>query len=165
MAKREKIILALMVLAVLYGGYEFFYAPFSNTGIERPAQKEARLDKFVTEVAVRLKEKDVSKTDKFIITRAKEAWAGDPFLRRELPVVSEVKQEHVEASTLNVNFTYSGYMEMGRQRMAVINGMEYAVGEALEPGGYIVNSISPSQVVIGVKETNQTIILPAAEMN
>jgi hypothetical protein len=165
MSKREKIILFAMVLAILYGGYKLFNTPFSDTGIESPRQKEARLDEFVTDIAVKLKEKDVSKTDKFIIARAKEAWAGDPFLKIGLPVASEVKQERVQASTPNMSFKYSGYMEMGRQRLAVINGMEYVVGDELEPGGYIVNSISASQVVIGIKNTNQNIILPADKMN
>jgi hypothetical protein len=143
MSKREKIILFAMVLAILYGGYKLFYTPYSDTGIESHKQK----------------------TDKFIIARAKEAWAGDPFLKIGLPVASEVKQERVQASTPNMSFKYSGYMEMGRQRLAVINGMEYVVGDELEPGGYIVNSISASQVVIGIKNTNQNIILPADKMN
>ena len=39
------------------------------------------------------------------------------------------------------------------------------VGEELDPGGYIIKSISPAQVVIGIKETNQTIILPVEEVN
>jgi len=165
MAKREKIILFLMVMTIMYGGYHFFFATSSNTGFESPKQKEERLDKFVTDVAVKLKKKDISKTDKYIIARAKNQWAGDPFLKVELPLKTEVKQEPEpeEVSVPEVHFNYSGYMEMGDQRLAVINGMEYMVGEELGPGGYIVNSISPDQVVIGVKETNQNIILPVED--
>lgn len=96
---------------------------------------------------------------------AKSEWAGNPFLRVALPVESQSKQERVAASALNVNFIYSGYMEMGDNRLAVINGMEYVVGEELDPGGYIVNSISPAQVVIGIEGTNQTIVLPVEEVN
>ena len=165
MSKREKIILILMVLAIMYGGYHFFLASSPTTGIEDPKKKEERLDKFVTEVAVKLKQKDISKTDKYIIARAKDNWASDPFLKGQLPLESEAKQERSETSTPAVNFTYSGYMEMGARRLAVINGIEYSVGEELEPGGYIVNSISPTKVVIGIKKTNQTIIIPVEEMN
>jgi hypothetical protein len=43
--------------------------------------------------------------------------------------------------------------------------MEYVVGEELDPEGYIVKSISPAQVVIGIKETDQTIILLVDEVN
>lgn len=166
MGKREKIILSLMVLSIfLYGIYHFSSIKPSDTGIKGPEKKEAKLNKFVADIAVKLKKKDISRTDKHIIAMAKSEWAGDPFLRVALPVESQPKQERVAASALNVNFIYSGYMEMGDNRLAVINGMEYVVGEKLDPGGYIVNSISPAQVVIGIEGTNQTIVLPVEEVN
>ncbi len=155
-----------MILSVLlYGTYYFSSAKPSDTGIERSEKKEEKLNKFVTDIAVRLKKKDISRADKHIIAMAKSEWAGDPFLRVELPLESQPKQERVEASVLNVNFIYSGYIEMGDIRLAVINGMEYVVGEELDPGGYIVKSISPAQVVIGIKETDQTIILLVDEVD
>jgi len=166
MAKREKIILSLMVLSIfLYGVYYYSALKPSDTGIERSEKKEEKLNKFVTDIAVKLRKKDISRTDKHIIAMAKSEWAGDPFLQVELPLESRPKQERVEASALNVNFIYSGYMAMGDNRLAVINGIEYVVGEELNPGGYIVNSISPARVVIGVKGTNQTIVLPVEEVN
>jgi len=164
MSKREKIIVLLMVLAILYGGYDFFLASKLKTSIESPEKKEELLDKFVTDVAVKLKKKDISKVDKYIIARAKDEWTKDPFVRIELPPESELKQERIEASALKMNFTYSGYMEMGDQKLAVIDGMEYMIGDELEPGGYIIKSISPTQVVIGIKDTNQTIVLAVEEM-
>ena len=165
MAKREKIILFLMVLSVLFYGVYYFSIKPSGTGIERPEKKEAKLNQFVSDIAVRLKKKDISRTDKYIISMAKKEWAGDPFLQAELLLDSQPEQERVEASALNVNFIYSGYLEMGDNRLAVINNMEYVVGEELDPGGYIVKSISPAQVVIGIKETDQTIILLMDEVN
>ena len=166
MAKREKIILSLMVLSVLlYGFYYFSSNKPADTGIERPEKKEAQLNRFVSDIAVRLKKQDISRIDKHIIAMAKSEWAGDPFLRVELPLESQPKQELVEAPALNVNFIYSGYVEMDNNRLAVINGMEYVVGEELNTEGFIVNSISPAQVVIGIEGTNQTIVLPVEEVN
>jgi len=164
MSKREKIIVLLMVLAILYGGYDFFLASKLKTSIESPEKKEELLDKFVTDVAVKLRKKDISKVDKYIIARAKDEWTKDPFVRIALPSESELKQERIEASALKVNFIYSGYMEMGDQKLAVIDGMEYMIGDKLEPGGYIIKSISPTQVVIGIKDTDQTIVLAVEEM-
>lgn len=164
MSKREKIIVLLMALAVLYGGYEFFWASKPKKGIKSPEKKEEVLDKFVTDVAVKLKKKDISDLDKHIIARAKDEWTRDPFVRIELPSESELKQERIEASALEMNLTYSGYMEMGDQKLAVINGMEYMVGDELEPGGYIVKSISSTQIEIGIKDTKQTIVLEVEEV-
>lgn len=166
MAKREKIILSLMVLSILaYGFYYFSSDKPADTGIERPEKKEAKLDKFVADIAVKLKKQDISRIDKHIIAMAKSEWAGDPFLRGELPLESQSRQKLVEAHALNVNFIYSGYVEMGDNRLAVINGMEYVVGEELNTGGFIVDSISPAQVVIGIEGTNQTIVLPVEEVH
>ena len=164
MSKREKIIVVLMALAVLYGGYEFFWASKPKSNIKSPENKEQLLDQFVTDVATKLKKKDISDVDKHIIARAKDEWSRDPFIRMELPSESELKKERVEASALKMNLTYSGYMEMGEQKLAVINGMEYMIGDELEPGGYIVTSISASQVVIGIKDTKQTIVIEVQEM-
>jgi len=164
MSKREKIIVLLMALAVLYGGYEFFLASKPKSDIKSPENKEELLDKFVTDVAVKLKRKDISGVDKYIIARAKDEWTRDPFVRIELPSESELKQERVEASAIEMNLTYSGYMEMGDQKLAVIGGMEYMVGDELEPGGYIIKSISATQVMIGIKDTNQTIVLEVEEV-
>ncbi|MBU0986869.1 MAG: hypothetical protein KKH68_06405, partial [Proteobacteria bacterium] len=74
-------------------------------------------------------------------------------------------QQSAEAVSQEVSFTYSGYMETGNQRLAIINGMEYTVGEELEPGGYTVNSISANQVVIGVVGTDKIIVVEAKETN
>jgi hypothetical protein len=46
------------------------------------------------------------------------------------------------------DFVYSGYLEVNQRRLAVINGMEYVVGEQLESGGYIVKSIDPEKVIL-----------------
>jgi hypothetical protein len=37
---------------------------------------------------------------------------------------------------------------MGDKKFAVINGLEYTTGDELVQGGFIVGSITPSQVVI-----------------
>ena len=154
-----------MIGAVLFGGYYFLWAPSSQTAVESPEKKGEVLNKFVTEVAAKLKKKDISKTDKYIIARATDEWARNPFLENELALKPMPGQQSAEAVSQEVSFTYSGYMETGNQRLAIINGMEYTVGEELEPGGYIVNSISATQVVIGVVGTAKTIIVEVKETN
>jgi len=36
---------------------------------------------------------------------------------------------------------YSGYVDSGRNKMAVINGLEYRIGEQLELEGYVLNRL------------------------
>ena len=55
-------------------------------------------------------------------------------------------------------------MQMGDKRFAIINGMEYAAGDQLEQGGYMVHSITPSQVIIvSTRDRKQRFIFPLEE--
>jgi len=153
-----------MIAAVLYGGYEFFGASSSKTVIESPEKKGKILSQFVTDVATKLKQKDISEADKYVIARANDNWANDPFLKTELVLRPKPGQDSKEEAGQEVIFKYSGYMEMGAQKLAIINGMEYSVGDELEPGGYTVKTISATQVVLGAHGTDQTLVIPVQEM-
>jgi hypothetical protein len=51
-------------------------------------------------------------------------------------------------STPDLDISYTGFMQMGDIKFAIINGVEYATGDRLEQGDYILRSITPSRVVI-----------------
>ncbi|MGD8881179.1 MAG: general secretion pathway protein GspB, partial [Desulfobacterales bacterium] len=48
----------------------------------------------------------------------------------------------------DLEVSYTGFMQMGDKKLAIINGVEYAAGDRLEQGDYILQSITPSRVVI-----------------
>ena len=65
---------------------------------------------------------------------------------------------------LNSELLYTGFLEMGDKRLAIINGTEYETGEKLEPGGFVIQSIRPNQVVISPEDRKtKTMILPLEE--
>ena len=52
-------------------------------------------------------------------------------------------------------------MKMGDSRLAIINGMEYEVGEKIEPGGYLIRTITPKQIVLdSTKGKRKRFVLP-----
>jgi hypothetical protein len=53
-----------------------------------------------------------------------------------------------QKSIPDLNVSYTGFLRMGDKRFAIINGVEYASGDRLDQGEYMVSSITPSQVVI-----------------
>ncbi|WP_300163070.1 hypothetical protein [Solidesulfovibrio sp.] len=55
---------------------------------------------------------------------------------------------------------YSGYVELGTGRLAVVDGLEYQVGDTLESGGYKVASITPDMVVLESLGNGQRIEIP-----
>ena len=60
----------------------------------------------------------------------------------------------------SVTYIYSGYVEVDKKRLAIINGMQYQVGDQLESGRYVVRSIEPEKVVVEDAGKREQLILP-----
>ena len=162
MSKREKIILVVVFFAVMYGAYQIFLSsPIKTTSVD--TEEETKLaKKLVKDLTGHLNKINTSGPENYIISKAEAKWVKDPFYKKKFPVIKKVKKE-VPKDTLSTlqrsRFTYSGYIEMGEKRLAIINGMEYQTGEELKTGGWIVLSIYPTRVVIGIKgKQNKRII-------
>lgn len=142
MKKREKIILAVMGVALLCAAYVFLSdrsSPQTNVVTE---QNLASVKAFSAQLTEDLKKDILTGPDRYVLERAEAEWASDPFLGKKLSSAVET------AGGQPGIFAYSGYLEAGRKRLAIINGMEYQVGEQLEPGGYVVLSIDPEKVIL-----------------
>ena len=56
---------------------------------------------------------------------------------------------------LDARVQYTGFLQMGDTRLAIINGMEYEAGDQLEPGGFIIRRILPNHVVVAPPGKNK----------
>jgi hypothetical protein len=164
MTTRERVILILMLIAVAGGSYIYFFTSPSETGVINPEKGAETLNKFMTDLARTLKESKLSENDTYLLSRAETEWPKDPLLQPGLIVKSEVTVEkEEEVFDEKVNFIYSGYLDVGNRRLAIIDGMEYEIGEALKDGKYYIKKITPVQVVIGATKGNREIIFPLEE--
>lgn len=167
MTKREKIIVGLMLLSVVYGIYTVFFENRTKgpTKISSTKQLE-NLNAFITKVADASKA-GLSKEDSYIISRAEAAWKQDPLITAELtnrPRDELKKQQEVKEVVPLLNVSYTGFMQMGDKKFAIINGLEYASGDELEQGGYIVRQITPSQVtIVRIGRNQKKFIFPLEE--
>jgi hypothetical protein len=154
MTTREKIIVGLMLLTVTYGVYTVFFEgkakPRETATISATKQLE-NLNAFITKVA-EASRAGLSKNDEYIIQLAEAEWKQDPLISAELKdrPESEIQKATrvTRVPTPDLNIAYTGFMQMGDKKFAIINGLEYASGDRLEQGDYIVRSITPRQVVI-----------------
>ncbi len=165
MSNREKIIVVMAVLALIYGVYIVFLEPKAQQPTFTTSQNQLEnLNAFITKVAAATKE-GLSEKDSEIIERAEKAWVRDPLVRMRKPVQVEEETEQAEKETQPQGMIlYTGYLEMGSMRLAIINGNEYATGDTLEQGGYVVRSISPSQIVLATTDgTKNKFIVPLQE--
>lgn len=168
MTTREKIIVGLMCLTILYGAWELI----GNRKKESPPPaaggnpvEEAR--KFISDFSKRVAaEKGADKYGE-IITIAGETWSKDPFLLHS-DALKNQKEMEKPAKTETIpnrapNFVYTGFLAVGDTKLAIINGLEYTQGDSLNIGSYYVKSIAPLSVVIAQTKGVETIELPLQE--
>jgi hypothetical protein len=159
--KRQMIILAVMVVAILYGAYDFLTTKQKAAPVDL-AKKTSDLRTFVTGLSATVgAEKDVTA---LIFSRAEKEWTQDPFLdsrsQRAWAQTRTAAQATAGISDKKIEFVYSGYLGLGKKSMAVINGMEYKEGEALDIAGFVLRSATPARVVIENRGTGATLNIP-----
>jgi hypothetical protein len=165
MTTREKIIVALMVLAVIYGVYVvFFSAPMEEDASKSAGDKELKaLNSFINKVADKTKS-SLSKKQAYVLQIAETEWKQDPLMHLR-PKISKEEIEARQPLVLESKILYTGFLQMGDKRLAILNGIEYEVGDQLEPGGLVVRGIHPNHVVIGsLAKKNKTVILPMEDI-
>ncbi|MFC1579624.1 hypothetical protein ACFL4N_01790 [Thermodesulfobacteriota bacterium] len=161
---REKIIIGIMALAVIYGALEFLIFSPSRKAKMEAANQAPDINTFVAGLTQEMATKNISGIDRYVMERAEAQWRQDLFFDVSWDVLTAKKQAPPEPEVEEeVSFTYSGYMEMGRKRTAIISGMEYTPGDELMEGQYVVRAIYPNRVVLVKKEGKVEIILPLVE--
>ncbi len=146
MTTREKVIVGLMVLTVGYGVIEYTL-PRRNAGAPLTAPAEG-VNAFIAKVADTIKGAS-SEASALVIRKAEAAWTQDPFLEIRKPQATRPETAPPKDTARGpVNLIYSGFIEIGSRRMAIINGMEYEAGDIVNPGGYTLKSILPAKVLM-----------------
>jgi hypothetical protein len=151
-----------MVLSVIYGVYVmFFESPKQTTSFGGGGQRELEaLNTFITKVADKTKS-GPSERQAYVLQKAQTTWKQDPLVQLE---VQKVKAETGPAPVLDARVQYTGFLEMGDTRLAIISGMEYEIGDRLEPGGFVIRRILPNHVVVEPPgQKKKTMILPMEE--
>lgn len=159
MTKREKIILGFMLGALLYGGYSLWRIPSSDDGGMITEKELASAKGLSLKLAEELRKESLTDIERYMLEQARAEWVGDPFLGQNLPMSAGTGKREPERPIANL--AYTGYVEVSsKKKLAIINGMEYQVGEQLESGGYAVHSIEPDKIVLEDLNTQARIVVP-----
>jgi hypothetical protein len=161
--KRQIIIIIIALMAVLYGAYAYLSggpARKESKTISDPNEKNI----FISSITSELMKSPLSIVDVYIISRAETDWQRNPFMERssykEWAARDSAKGSDVSAVA---KIIYSGYVDSGKKKMAVINGLEYSVGEQLEIGGYVLKKITERKVVIRNRNTGSELEISIQE--
>jgi hypothetical protein len=161
MTQREKIIVGIMVLTVGYGAIELLL-PRAKTGPTATAPQAAEsLSVFISKIADAAKGA-ASESSALIIRKAEAGWKQDPFMviRKAAPPPSETRASK-EAARAMPNLAYSGFLEIGPKRLAIINGMEYEAGDRVDSGAFSIKTILPNKVIM--TSSQGELVLPLQE--
>ncbi len=168
MSKREKIIVGFMVAAILYGGYNFLFSGSAGGKKRIPGKPQVAVSEFVTDLIKRIRSADTTAADTEILEKSSARWQKDPFqviTKAEDPgVENEKKPDIIADENLSRDFLYSGYMEMGKRKLAIINGMEYQEGDRIDSSGAALKKILPGEVRIYVDAKKSVIVVPIDDM-
>ena len=159
---RQIIILAIAALCVLYAAYELLIA--------RPAAQKAKATKIenkvveaqslVNTLSSDLTKYKVSDVDTYIAKRAEADWNKNPFWEK-----SSYREfvGNEAGGVAAAKIIYSGYVETGGKKVAIINSFEYVTGESLDVEGYVLKSVTPSRVLVVNRKTGSQLYVPIQE--
>jgi len=162
--KRQMIILGLTAIVILYAAVDFLMPKKRDTTADMQQQTED-LNSFITTLTAGMG-KDTSKNLRpLIFSRAEKEWTRDPFLdETSYKSWTQAKVPIKEgAATPKIEFVYTGYIEVDKKRIAIINGAEYMEGEALDTKGFVLKNVSPTRVVIENRGTRALLNVPLQE--
>ena len=144
-SNREKIFVALALLAALYAGISFLFSG-NNDKAARTETDEKPAEEFLREVAVSLAGHQLTKTEKAILEKADASWPQHPFVSVNTTAIEDTSGSQGQTSA--EAFVYTGFIQAGSRRLAIINGMEYDIGDPVADASLTVRGISPERVVL-----------------
>lgn len=154
-----------MVVAILYGAYDFFIVPGTKSVSFDAGKKPAELEAFAADVTANMTKGSLSTAEAYAINRAETEWTRDPFYEKKAFRDWKMLKEPGAGkdSKAEPGFNYSGYLKFDTKEMVIINGVEYKAGDHLEIEGYVLEKISPDRVVIVNKKIRSRVEVPLQE--
>lgn len=162
--KREIIILAIAAVFVLYAGYEFLIARPADKKVQPSTNVDsAKKSTSLGDLTNELSKDKLSDLDTYMVKKIEADWSKNPFWKKDLYKEWAAKEDAAKGGSTTPKIIYSGYVDAGKNKMAVINGLEYRIGEQLEIEGYFLKQITPSKVIIFNKNTGDREEVPLQE--
>ena len=154
MTRREKNILIATGLVAAIGLGSLFLGdkPGGKPGVSAPAQNP-QAAQILENALTMARQSTPGVIDGALLAAIDKPWQVATFYDKPLP-----NGQAAPKSAAMPRFT--GYVELGSGRLAVIDGYEYQAGDTLEGGGYKVLSVTPDKVALESLANGQKLELP-----
>ncbi len=161
MSKREKIIVVCMLISILYGVYIFYIEPSKNIQ-SLSGSRLNTYNTFISTVADLTKD-ELSDIDAYVIERVPKKWTWNPMLKKAKKLEIEPKQAVKTKQAVKLDISYTGYINMGGNALAIINGLEYEKGDKIMETGLTIEQIYPDRIIVMTKNGKRKITVRLEE--
>jgi len=147
MTGREKFIVTCAAVMAVIGGYYGLLGKKSAPENEKSNSTSNSSDASrINELAESVEKFMITEADLHVISLAEQSWKSNPFLT---VVTAEFEDDSAATDAItSLEYKYTGYLQIGDQRVAVIDGVDYQVGNKLEDKDVVVREIHPDHVVL-----------------
>lgn len=155
MTTREKILLGLMGLAVAGGAVQFGLSLLSPVLPSERADALQEARSVANEVTARLQTLPLSEGQRYVLAESLRPATRNPF---QLPERGPAAPPSAAAAAGGL--VYSGYVQVGKARLAIVGGLEYGVGDTLPNTGDVIRAIRADGLVLYSPSRNAEWELP-----
>jgi hypothetical protein len=160
MTKREKIILSLVAVAVVYGLFALVSGlPRRGGAVAGAESARSQTEVSLAETRAAVAEGNLTDAERCVLDRAQGAWVATPFIADPEATVPSAAPE-LPPSAVPPRHRYSGYLDVAGRRMAIVDGREYRVGEEMLTGQTVVETIEADKVVLRRKRDGAALTVP-----
>ena len=166
MGIREKILILLMACVIGYGVYDFTMTRIRAGSLKsRVEEVKKETEQLISTTRTNLEVSALSPRERELLTRIQENWTDDLFVARLHPPAAkplpELEDSGKPGAPVEVapTYRYTGYFNITGNKLAVINGAEYEVGQSIGTSTYRVHTIEPERVVLERESGSQTLTL------
>ena len=157
MTLREKIILGLAATAVMGAG--FYYASgLSSPTAASPGLVRTDFSALIAKVQVSVAQGELTEREEHVLAGATSQWLRSPL--REQPLVTpdiEPGESLPEPSPLP---RYIGFIDIGPQPIAIIDGYDYRAGEAIQGGEFKLSQIYSDHIELLRRGATDSVEVP-----
>lgn len=141
MPKRQLILIVVALGALAFAVLDNLQGQAAATPDTAVVRQQAAA--LLQQVAAGLKDKELSRVESYTLHNVTGEWQPGVFASR-----GAVPEDAGTPGPLDAPYTYQGYLALGKNRLAVIDGVEYAEGDELADGSFVIHSITSRKVVL-----------------
>ena len=138
MTLREKIILGLAATAVMCAGL-YYASGLSSPTAASPKLVRTDFSALITNVQASVAQGELTEREERVLAGATSQWLRSPL--REQPLVMPDIEPEESLPGPSALPQYVGYIDIGSQPIAIIDGYDYRAGEAIQGGEFKLSQI------------------------